>query len=744
MSDDFELRLSKDLRALADAVPTGPSVRPTSNPDGVPAARLDGSRPVVGRVRVRHGLSVGWSAAGVGLVLAIVVGAALLGGGRNGRPGVSGTPATGSGSPTATALLGLTTIQPHVVLSFGAVDLTGLVLGPDGAAYVLDSTTNAVYAVNLATGAKVAVVSAGRQPLSGGATVGQPRLLATGGGDVLVLDSDNSVWRWHPALDNKTGAGSLISLYVPDNVSWGVGARAMGTLVSNAAQNLYGLYIVVPSQKQILKYAAAPDGSGYPTATRSNFLMTAQDMSNVDDLYIDGQLYLAQGGKITRYSRFGVVDDWSPADPGGPAPYYTLITGDGSAPGQLSVYGYDRVNRRIVAFSKVDGALLGQYAAPPGTPWLSAVTGMFVTSGVGGTTTLYWTESGNLMSAPLASPGSSVETLPTASGSPGHGFTAIGPMTTLGTGPATLLQDGRVLILSDDGRAELYDPGTGEFSPTGSMMTPRSGETATLLRDGRVLIAGGYNDPPKVLGSAETYDPKTGKFSSTGSMKSPRSGETATLLRDGRVLIAGGDDGSRALSSAEIYDPSAGAFSPTGPMINGRAGLAATLLQDGRVLMTGGVGSGSATTVAELYDPGAGKFSPTSSMVPALVSQTATLLADGRVLIAGGGDMRGTPTARAQLYDPKTGELSDTGFMGVPREGCTATLLPDGRVLVAGGSADNGAGFASAELFDPRTGRFSSTDMMKSGRAGQRATLLADGRVLITGGGPVFAELYQP
>jgi hypothetical protein len=743
MSDDFDLRLRKELRALADAVPMEATVRPSLTPTGVPVARLDGSRPVVGRVRVRHGLSVGWSAAGLGLVLAIVVGVAWLGGLRNARPGASATPTTHLGSPVPTALSGLTTIQPDGVLSFGADGLTGLVLGPDGAAYVLDDTVHTVYQVNLDTGAKVAVVSAGQQLVSGGATVADPRLLATGGGDLLVLDSDNSVWRWHPAQGNKIGFGSLIQMSTPDNVSWGVGARAMGTLVSNAVQNLYGLYIVVPSQDQILKYASAPDGSGYPTATRSSFFMTAQDVSNVDDMYIDGQLYLAHGGKITRYSHVGVVDDWSPADPGGPAPYYTLITGDGSAPGQLTVYGYDRANSRIVAFSKVDGALLGQYAAPAGTPWLSSLTGMFVTSGVGGTT-LYWTASGNLMSAVLASPGSPVATLPTASGSPGNGFTAIGPMTTDGGGPATLLQDGRVLVLSADGRAELYDPGTGEFSPTGSMKAPRAAETATLLRDGRVLIAGGYNDPPKVLGSAEIYDPKTGKFSPTGSMKTARSGETATLLGDGRVLIAGGDDGTRALSSAEIYDPSAATFSPTGPMMNGRAGLAATLLQGGRVLITGGVGSGSATTVAEVYDPGTGKFSPTGSMVPALVSQTATILTDGRVLIAGGGDLRGVPTARAQLYDPRTGELSDTGSMAVPREGFTATLLPDGRVMVAGGSGDNGAAFTSVELFDPRTGQFSSTGPMRAGRAGHRATLLADGRVLITGGGPIFAELYQP
>ena len=41
----------------------------------------------------------------------------------------------------------------------------------------------------------------------------------------------------------------------------------------------------------------------------------------------------------------------------------------------------------------------------PNSPWFSAVTGMFVTTESDGSNpTLYWTESGNLMSASLTPP----------------------------------------------------------------------------------------------------------------------------------------------------------------------------------------------------------------------------------------------------------------------------------------------------------------------------------------------------
>ena len=166
---------------------------------------------------------------------------------------------------------------------------------------------------------------------------------------------------------------------------------------------------------------------------------------------------------------------------------------------------------------------------------------------------------------------------------------------------ATVLSNGQVLVAGGGNylgegwsvltSAELYDSKTGTFSPTGPLSTARENATSTLLSDGRVLIAGGddnYN-ATSILASAELYDPATGTFSPTGSMGTPRESDTATLLSDGRVLIVGGSDAhSHAIASAELYDPAIGTFSPPGSMGTVPKNSTATLLPDSRVLIVGG------------------------------------------------------------------------------------------------------------------------------------------------------------
>jgi Galactose oxidase, central domain len=306
--------------------------------------------------------------------------------------------------------------------------------------------------------------------------------------------------------------------------------------------------------------------------------------------------------------------------------------------------------------------------------------------------------------------------------------------------------------------APTYGP-PGKFVPTGSMTVGRDNAMATLLQDGRVLIAGGdaydlvsKGEPPDGSRTAELYDPTTGSFNRTGSMLEPRGYGSATLLRDGRVLISGGISNGVAYASAELYDPATGTFSQTGSMAAGRHFDSATLLDDGRVLIAGGeIGSSSdGSATAELYDPATGRFSPTGSMTEARLFQTATLLRDGHVLIAGGG----IGVSSAELYDPTTGTFSATGSMTIT-EALTATLLADGRVLVVGVATDDGnIGHNEAQLYDPATGTFSQTGAMIEScncfDGGTAAPLLADGRVLVPdlsfdGSTPIgSAELYDP
>ena len=342
---------------------------------------------------------------------------------------------------------------------------------------------------------------------------------------------------------------------------------------------------------------------------------------------------------------------------------------------------------------------------------------------------------------------------------------------------ATLLQNGQALIaggstqFSDSGisvlaSAELYDPATHTFTPTGSMTIARTGATATLLPDGHVLIAGGIScgNPEACslkelsgpgggnLASAELYDPATGKFTRTGSM-SRAAANTATLLPDGRVLMANGNDGSL---TAEMYHPATGKFSRAGSLLNNYNSVNAVLLPTDKVLFAGPGGSPR----AELYDPASGKFTRISIAYPPGVPaslrssassalQTATLLKDGRVLLC--------ILDYFETYDPVSGSIMASGSMSGPGEWLepTPTLLPDGRVLFAGGvleSPDHQAigNAASAGLYDPVSGSFAPVGPMNSPRNDQTATLLPDGTVLIAGGTSdlgnaiASAELFVP
>src|SRR5262249_33804583 len=98
----------------------------------------------------------------------------------------------------------------------------------------------------------------------------------------------------------------------------------------------------------------------------------------------------------------------------------------------------------------------------------------------------------------------------------------------------------------------------------------------------------GVNSSGIFLNSAEIYNPATGTFTPTGNLNTGRCCYRATLLNNGNVLISAGWGGSD-LNSAELYNPTTKSFLPTGNLIRGRSSRhTATLLNNGNVLVVGG------------------------------------------------------------------------------------------------------------------------------------------------------------
>jgi hypothetical protein len=268
--------------------------------------------------------------------------------------------------------------------------------------------------------------------------------------------------------------------------------------------------------------------------------------------------------------------------------------------------------------------------------------------------------------------------------------------------------------------AILFDPKSGKFIPTGAMAEPRYNAAAVQLPDGRIIISGGASTPAVYAGAnqekqeeqsldtAELYDPGTGKFSPAGkiervydltsnkimmraSMTTARREQTATLITAGpllgQVMIAGGiGDQNKPIASAELYDPATNTFKAAGNMTVERTFQSATALRDGRVLIAGGTdASDQALATAELYDPATGKFALTADpMRHARYRQVAVLLTDGEVLLAGGASNAGV-LANAEIFDPRTGKFRPTGLMKDYRMAAGAVMLHNGTVFIAGG-----------------------------------------------------------
>ena len=328
-------------------------------------------------------------------------------------------------------LYGVVPVAAATVISFATsevpFDITDMILGPNGVPYVLDQATKTVYRIDLRERTAVALFREGTK--AAGSVEAAPKLMTFGGArDLLIVDTANVLWRWRPA--DEAGAGTTTKVRVSDSASWGDDIREIGTFLRDASAGLYNLYVVDPSEEQIVYYTAAQDGSGYP-ADHVDRLAVARDVSGVEDLYIDGDIFITDDGEIIRFVD-GRAEGWE-ADPPPDTllrdePVYSLIT-SGSEKRLGWIYGYDRENARIIALDKANGEYREQYRLAGDSEAWADLRGRYVvlSSEEEGPATLVWaTKDGvfsSLLEAAADDPGASgpPSGSPGASGAPASG-----------------------------------------------------------------------------------------------------------------------------------------------------------------------------------------------------------------------------------------------------------------------------------------------------------------------------------
>ncbi|MGZ6268344.1 MAG: Kelch repeat-containing protein [Candidatus Limnocylindrales bacterium] len=184
---------------------------------------------------------------------------------------------------------------------------------------------------------------------------------------------------------------------------------------------------------------------------------------------------------------------------------------------------------------------------------------------------------------------------------------------------ATLLENGDVLVAGGAttyngtrgtvaNTAEVYNLRSNTWRSASSMSVARYAHATARLPDGRVLVAGGWalttNTDPS-LASAEIYDPASNVWTPTGSLNDARGSLVMAALPDGRLLaVAGVDPSYHVLASTEIYGSKLGTWQRTGKLPVALERPAIGTLPDGRVVVAGGAvdaGAGNVTAVCSIF-----------------------------------------------------------------------------------------------------------------------------------------------
>lgn len=337
------------------------------------------------------------------------------------RAQLAGVSASATGELRTRALAGLDVVDKrrHVPASLVA-DLTSVVETPDigdmtlgspieRAAYVIERSTKTVYRVDLGNGKVKAILEAGAT--IGRRKVAEPWHLTHAQRDIVILDTSGGVWRWRPA--NDSGKGTLAAISFGGTTDWGDDVIDIATF--DRPGDIFNLYIVDPSEQQVLRYAPAAGGDSFPLDP-VGYLAAPTDLDEVRGIFVDSDIYLLLPGDVERY-RSGSKANFEltlPTDTDlRPTVDFRLFTASATPRGGVLEL-WDRRNGRVVEFSKRTGAYTQQFVPAGSDAALTDVRGLLLVEAPDGSGTIYWATASSVFSAPLVD----ISTIPTPSPGP--------------------------------------------------------------------------------------------------------------------------------------------------------------------------------------------------------------------------------------------------------------------------------------------------------------------------------------
>ena len=154
---------------------------------------------------------------------------------------------------------------------------------------------------------------------------------------------------------------------IKNSASWGDDVKDLSTFVANFDAAFYKLYVVDPSEQNIMVLSTRPVTGPATHSAGTGRLPTDRPVDGMTDLMIDGDIFVAENGEVERVIP---ASGWTPDLPEDtqlrPTSDYTMLSSPILADGNPSkrigaLYAFDATNHRVVAFNKSDGKYLGQY-----------------------------------------------------------------------------------------------------------------------------------------------------------------------------------------------------------------------------------------------------------------------------------------------------------------------------------------------------------------------------------------------